>query len=384
MDKLSARRLIAGAVSAALVSTPVLAEKAKNLSNLVGIRASSGESELQSRGFSHVKTEENGSTKVSYWWHAGDKNCIKVDTWDGRYTAIVDASDSDCGHKSGSGAAVGAAAVIGAVAIGALLLSRKDKNRPNNDGYQQDWQQVQATDTQSGSVRVFANPDKNARVVYSVNEGAMLRNYGCENYNGESWCEVTRPNGTSRGWARDRYLRVVSGPGYNPPGSGGGWNGDMVEVYGLKSGTLNITESPNKNAYVVGRVNSGTMLRKSYCQQSGGESWCQVSTTNGYMHGWARERYLRSASAGQLPSYPGGGSGAWEPRVETGDLVGARAAGAMDELSRRGFSQVDNFASGNTRYSIQWRYSSRQCLQVTIADGRIYAINDIGQHPRCN
>lgn len=65
------------------------------------------------------------------------------------------------------------------------------------------------------------------------------------------------------------------------------------------------------------------------------------------------------------------------------DLKNARAAGATEELGRRGFRQVDNFTSGDTRYGIYWRQASRQCLQVTIADGRIYDVADIGQHPNC-
>lgn len=65
------------------------------------------------------------------------------------------------------------------------------------------------------------------------------------------------------------------------------------------------------------------------------------------------------------------------------DLNGARAAGGMDTLSQRGFRQVDNFTSGNTRYSIQYRPESRQCIQVTIADGHFYDVSDIGQHPKC-
>jgi len=65
------------------------------------------------------------------------------------------------------------------------------------------------------------------------------------------------------------------------------------------------------------------------------------------------------------------------------DLAGARAAGAMDELSRRGFVQVDNGESGNDRYSVQWRAASRQCIQAIISDGRIYDIRDIQTHPRC-
>ncbi|GAA5054063.1 hypothetical protein GCM10023208_16550 [Erythrobacter westpacificensis] len=75
--------------------------------------------------------------------------------------------------------------------------------------------------------------------------------------------------------------------------------------------------------------------------------------------------------------------GGYHPAVSFGDLQGARAAGAMSEIERRGFEQVDNFTSGNTRYSIQWNDDTRQCLQMTIADGHIYDIRDIQTHPEC-
>ena len=65
------------------------------------------------------------------------------------------------------------------------------------------------------------------------------------------------------------------------------------------------------------------------------------------------------------------------------DLKDARAAGGMSQLEQRGFRQVDNFTSGDTRYSIQWRPQSNQCVQVTIADGRFYDLRDIGRHPKC-
>lgn len=77
------------------------------------------------------------------------------------------------------------------------------------------------------------------------------------------------------------------------------------------------------------------------------------------------------------------GRGGYRAAVTFSDLQGARAAGAMSEMERRGFEQVDNFTSGNARYSIQWNDDSRQCVQMTIADGRIYDIRDIQTHPRC-
>ena len=77
------------------------------------------------------------------------------------------------------------------------------------------------------------------------------------------------------------------------------------------------------------------------------------------------------------------GHGGYRQTAQIADLKDARAAGGMSQLEGRGFRQVDNFTSGNTRYSIQWRPQSRQCVQVTIADGRFYDIRDIGQHPKC-
>jgi hypothetical protein len=77
------------------------------------------------------------------------------------------------------------------------------------------------------------------------------------------------------------------------------------------------------------------------------------------------------------------GRGGYVQTAQIADLKDARAAGGMEELERRGFRQVDNFTSGNTRYSIQWRAASRQCVQVTIADGHFYDLREIGQHPGC-
>ncbi|MBY6127945.1 hypothetical protein KUW15_04385 [Qipengyuania aquimaris] len=77
------------------------------------------------------------------------------------------------------------------------------------------------------------------------------------------------------------------------------------------------------------------------------------------------------------------GHGGYDRKAKFNDLNGARARSGMDQLERRGFRQVDNFTSGNTRYSIQYRSQSRQCIQVTIADGRFYDVRDIGRHPQC-
>ena len=376
-----AARLVATAVSTAMVATPVLAEKANRLSDLVGTSAAGGQTALESRGFAYVSGKEEGTTKVSWYWHARDKNCIRVETSDGRFSAISDASDADCGHKSSGSGAVATAAVIGAVALGAILLSRKSKN--SNSGYQQDWQQVEVHGLQSGSLRIFAKPSKNARVRGEVGAGAILRNYGCDSYEGETWCEVDTMDGRTRGWARDRYLRPAEGGGYYPPGSGGGWSGsgDLVEVQGLQSGMLTINSGPSKSDPVVGRVRAGTQLYRMGCQSAGGENWCQVATVDRRMHGWTRERYLRSVSGGG-GYYPPSGGGT-RP-AEYRDLVGSRAASALDEMARRGFQQVDSFQSGYNGSGTVWYHrAANQCVQVITVDGRVDSAVEIQHHPRC-
>ncbi|MFO6446382.1 hypothetical protein ACLBKU_04490 [Erythrobacter sp. NE805] len=204
----------------AMAATPVAAKKAGSLRDLVGISGASAESELQRRGFEYKSGDKSGTVSTTWWWHRGDKDCVAVAVSNGRVAGIDDAKAADCGEKGGggSGAAI-AAGAIGALAIGAILLSKKDKDK-HREQYQQDWQPVEAYNTQSGRLRIFRNPSKDARVQQEVSEGTRLRNFGCDQYNGESWCEVTTMNGRTTGWARDRYLRPVD-QGY--PGGGGGW-----------------------------------------------------------------------------------------------------------------------------------------------------------------
>lgn len=209
----------------AMAIAPISAKKADKLGDLVGASGASAESQLSQRGFEFISGNKNNATSYTYWWHQADKDCIVVEVANGRVARINDARHEDCGKKSGGNDGAIAAAAIGAVAIGALLLSGKDKDK-HREQYNQDWQEVQVHNTQSGTLRIFRNPDKNSRVRDEVREGTFLRNFGCDNYNGESWCEVSTMNGRTQGWARDRYLRVTGNyPGGGWGGSGGSWGG---------------------------------------------------------------------------------------------------------------------------------------------------------------
>ncbi|WP_128891554.1 hypothetical protein [Erythrobacter sp. HKB08] len=131
------RKSVALAACTALVATPVLARNAGSLTDLVGARASSGESALEARGYTYITGNLGDyNTRHSYWWNREHKNCVHVETYDGRYTAITDAKNSDCHQKDGGGdvaAAVGVAA--GALLLGALLGGHKKHHHDDNKHY---------------------------------------------------------------------------------------------------------------------------------------------------------------------------------------------------------------------------------------------------------
>jgi hypothetical protein len=96
-----------------------------------------------------------------------------------------------------------------------------------------------------------------------------------------------------------------------------------------------------------------------------------------------------SARRGEVANYTltigiTGAAGPSKPApVMFDDLVGARAAGALDDLGRRGFANVDAFQSGTGSGTIWWNKATRQCLQVITVNGRIDSATDIKTHPKC-
>lgn len=71
-------------------------------------------------------------------------------------------------------------------------------------------------------------------------------------------------------------------------------------------------------------------------------------------------------------------------RGNFGSLVGQSQRSADSGLRNQGYRQVDTLTSGYTFYSIWFNRSSRQCLQMAVANGRADSIVDIKTHPACH
>jgi hypothetical protein len=55
------------------------------------------------------------------------------------------------------------------------------------------------------------------------------------------------------------------------------------------------------------------------------------------------------------------------------DLEGARAAGALDDMARRGYVQTSSYAADGGRYSYWWNNGTKSCVRLLTRDGRIAA-----------
>lgn len=70
--------------------------------DLVGARASSGETQLRNRGYRFIKTEKGRERSYSNWWHSGRRVCLNVVTMNGRYDEIMTTHPVDCNRSDGA------------------------------------------------------------------------------------------------------------------------------------------------------------------------------------------------------------------------------------------------------------------------------------------
>lgn len=66
------------------------------VADLIGIKASSGESELENRGFVNLDGSKGWHRSYTTWWNEDARECVEVTTRDGRYSNVHVVSTSAC------------------------------------------------------------------------------------------------------------------------------------------------------------------------------------------------------------------------------------------------------------------------------------------------
>ncbi|MEK7855520.1 MAG: hypothetical protein AAB288_05480 [Acidobacteriota bacterium] len=185
-----------------------------------------------------------------------------------------------------------------------------------------------------------------------------MKNVG--NWGGNNGAQINPPS-----WARGTFY-------------GTGPRGEQI--------TLTIGNNGSVTANVSGTASYGSFTRGNYFNLNGATASVTrdgngITTTR--VDNGERISYTRGQWGGNNNQDGNWGRNSGNG-VDVSDLVGARASSGQSELRSRGFRNVDTFKTGNTSYTIWWRRSSGQCIQVATADGRFDSVSDIGSHPRCN
>ncbi len=358
--------------------------------DLVGLRAAAGETQLRNRGYGFVRTQEGNDRKWTTWWNSRTNTCITVTTLDGRYNSIVDSPPADCNRNGGwngggwgSGGGNGQAITPPSWAQGTFY------------GTAPDGSQIQLTINRDGGVSAI------------IGGSPSYGNFTRGNYlnMGGAIASVARQGNGIVTTRNDTGERIVysrggwgggsgSGGGWGG-GSGGGWGGDQAAAppswaRGTFYGTapdgsqilLTITSNGSVTANIGGSMSQGIYTRNNYLNMGGaratvarqGNGIVTTRTDNG-----ERIVYTRGGWNNGGGGWNNGGNYA-----QFEDLVGSRASSGESTLRSRGFRNVDSFREGNTRYTIWWRSSSRQCVQAATVDGRYDSVVDIGSHAKCN
>lgn len=159
---------------------PAAAAPPGDVRDLVGARASSGESDLESRGYSLTHVTKGDDRTWGYWWNRNTKTCISVATMAGRYDSIETTPAPDCNQKSGNSDGTAAAVAIGAAAlIGALALSHKSHH---HDDDQHDADQQSEADFEKGYrdglyAQSYHNPSNSQSYADGYRSGVQQQGY---------------------------------------------------------------------------------------------------------------------------------------------------------------------------------------------------------------
>lgn len=184
---------------------PAWASAAGELSDLVGVKGAGAESDMQRRGYTHIDTHKSSQSSYSYWWNNAKSACVRVTTRDGRYQSLVDADASDCGQtkresgmSDGAKVAVGAAALLGIVAL-AHKSHHRDEDRSYNEEQTAEFERGYRDGLYNHSYHNYSNSNEYnggySKGAEERNQNSRYRNgYGYSDY-GPNWTRCSDEGG---------------------------------------------------------------------------------------------------------------------------------------------------------------------------------------------
>lgn len=88
--------LLAGCVDTGTTRPDTGSAGKVDLSSLMGMRAQNLDSEMNSRGFSNVGGYKTDAASITTWWNAAARQCVKVETREGRVAGTEGIFEGNC------------------------------------------------------------------------------------------------------------------------------------------------------------------------------------------------------------------------------------------------------------------------------------------------
>ncbi len=381
--------LIFSTLTASAQSTP------GDLQDLVGERASNGESELKNRGYRYIKTSKGGGGSYTNWWRSSDSSCITVLTYDGRYSSIVKVGPADC-NKSSSGTwnSGGQWGNSGGWSNNSdRQISPPSWARGNFYATGPRGEHIQLTINNNGSVIAYVNGGQSYGSFVSGNYLSINGARSQVTRNGNGVTTISSGNGERIVYSRNSW---GTGGNSNDNGWGGGsYGGGQISppswargnFYGTGPRGERITLTINSNGTVSADVNggvsygsfiNGNMIRINSSTSrvsKNGNGITTTSTDNG-----ERINYSRSGWAGDWnnqgwnnsSSNSGSNAGFTDVRY----LSGMDARSGEQQLQNLGFANVGGQKSGSSSYTYWYNYGSGQCLMATTRNGKYSSVQN--------
>jgi len=136
------RLCLAAGLCVSLIATPVAADVPRSLADIQDSDTEWGSEQLRHRGFTLIERDHHDGKMFEYWWQSSSLTCVQARSDHGTYERVKTTSATDCNqyHTSTAGKsdnkddnnaaaiAIGAAAILGAVALAHKSHDRDDKH----------------------------------------------------------------------------------------------------------------------------------------------------------------------------------------------------------------------------------------------------------------
>jgi hypothetical protein len=342
---MAAQRGLAAAMCSALIAAPLPAlSQVSGLEDLMYQPADFASRTLPQRGFDLAgTTSAKGNSYWQYWWSGARAQCVRLAVNDYRVTQVIGAGAGDCNRATNLPAAPTPPAdnsdlVYQGEDYSARELPRRGYTLTHSaaagSGYWQYWWSSQ----REQCLRVAVNGGRVSQLITTD----------------EHDCNQTVAS--SKGPSKGAQIAIAA-----------------AAIAGVAALAHKSHESQKDRA--TQQPQDVADFERGYRDALYNQGYHNYNNRPDYSDGYNKGSERRAAET-SYRSTQGQHSG-YAAYVNVNDLVGARGSSADGQLRSRGFVDKGGYQQSGRAYSMWWNANTRQCLNMTVRDGRVERFESI-------